>query len=1060
MAETVTSRIDIDVTTNADKAAMALNKLAGANDGVVVSIDKATRVRERNEAAVERLAKRYDMEYRALRQAEQAQKALDHARTAGLAGTTAYERALAGLEKQQTAIGRSTGAMISRLSEWNKETSSITARMSGLAGAANDNTKVIDAHAKTVGLARHEWINLSRQMQDVGVSLAGGQSPFMVLTQQGSQIADVFSSSGAGAGAALKSFGATALRFALNPITLIAAAAGVAGLAMWRWKEQTDALTISLNGLGRQSGLTVSQANRIAQAAAERSGISGASARGLAGQFLNAGVSGPNIGGAIDVTRGFSRGLGLDLEDAGKELAAALAEPARGAEELAKKYGLVSFTEREHIKQLAAVGDKSGATAKLLAILQEQIGKMQDPTTAFGRLWEGVIKRVSDKLDKMAQEIEGPKKFKDVFDPLRRAAENEKRAQESIAAERARDLGRLREDSALAVREIQARTFAEREAVAMERARTQVMRETSDAVRANIAAESERAKLIAEGNRKAEDRLRAARDEAGMIGKTPLEQARQRIMNDVRDFREQNLPNAATPMAEEFNTAGNAAAMLADALTQSAGRIGRLIPLSESGISGTGAASMLRQFEGFQPRAKFDVNAFRAGFGSDTITRENGAVERVLRDSVVTRADAERDLARRLRELDGIITRQIGQKAFDGLSPRARAALDSVAYNYGSLPKRIISAAKSGDDAAIGAGIRGLAGDNGGVNARRRNVEADFIVGPIANDNGLRSRVGQLSSEEQSLRLAGAERQFRIEPQEEFRKQIVASEEALKSRIATLGQDQHAVDEAAKRQELMNDAIRQTGNILPEQQAFIDQNAKAWANYQEHVREADEAQKRMIENLDLIRGSARDALGGIATDLAHGKRASDALNDSLSRIADRLIALAADRAIEGLFGKMGGTNLGGGGGFFNAIANFFGFAEGGIVGAPGGRMVNAPISAFVGAPHFASGGAVPVIAHAGELILNAAQQRNVSDAIGIARGGLSNGNRGEMKAAPVTVNLIGAPQGTKVKETTDSRGGRRIDVVFDERIASSLGSPQGAESLQGAFGVRRQVARR
>ncbi|MEY9358948.1 lambda family phage tail tape measure protein [Bradyrhizobium yuanmingense] len=59
----------------------------------------------------------------------------------------------------------------------------------GAAGAANDNI------AKSAGLARHELVNLSRQIQDVGVSLASGQSPFTVLIQQGTQVADVFASS-------------------------------------------------------------------------------------------------------------------------------------------------------------------------------------------------------------------------------------------------------------------------------------------------------------------------------------------------------------------------------------------------------------------------------------------------------------------------------------------------------------------------------------------------------------------------------------------------------------------------------------------------------------------------------------------------------------------------------------------------------------------------------------------------------------------------------------------------------------------------------------------------
>src|ERR1700754_2082730 len=54
--------------------------------------------------------------------------------------------------------------------------------------------------ATGAGLARHELVNLSRQVSDVGVSVASGQSPFMVMVQQGAQVADIFSSSKTGTG--------------------------------------------------------------------------------------------------------------------------------------------------------------------------------------------------------------------------------------------------------------------------------------------------------------------------------------------------------------------------------------------------------------------------------------------------------------------------------------------------------------------------------------------------------------------------------------------------------------------------------------------------------------------------------------------------------------------------------------------------------------------------------------------------------------------------------------------------------------------------------------------
>lgn len=63
---------------------------------------------------------------------------------------------------------------------------------------ANDNTV---KYSRSNQLARFELINLSRQIQDVGVGLASGQSVMQVAIQQGSQIADVFASAGVSLGA-------------------------------------------------------------------------------------------------------------------------------------------------------------------------------------------------------------------------------------------------------------------------------------------------------------------------------------------------------------------------------------------------------------------------------------------------------------------------------------------------------------------------------------------------------------------------------------------------------------------------------------------------------------------------------------------------------------------------------------------------------------------------------------------------------------------------------------------------------------------------------------------
>ena len=141
------------------------------------------------------------------------------------------------------------------------------------------------------------------------------------------------------------------------------------------------------------------------------------------------------------------------------------------------------------------------------------------------------------------------------------------------------------------------------------------------------------------------------------------------------------------------------------------------------------AADFLRRREGFREAPYYDVNAYRAGFGSDTTTLADGTVVPVRQGMTVSREDAERDLARRIPEFERRAAAAIGEERFAALPPNAQAALISIAYNYGTLPGRIREAARSGDLVALSQAVAGLAGDNQGVNAGRRREEATMIAG-------------------------------------------------------------------------------------------------------------------------------------------------------------------------------------------------------------------------------------------------------------------------------------------------------------------------------------------
>lgn len=147
------------------------------------------------------------------------------------------------------------------------------------------------------------------------------------------------------------------------------------------------------------------------------------------------------------------------------------------------------------------------------------------------------------------------------------------------------------------------------------------------------------------------------------------------------------------------------------------------------GDLGATAAQVLSDFEGFRETPYWDVNAYRIGYGSDTITKADGSVVKVEKGMSVTKEDAMRDKQRRLNNEFIPKAKAATGEAWDSYHVGAQAALTSIAYNYGSIPKRIRAQAQSGDLEALARAVEGLAGDNDGINAKRRYKEAALIRG-------------------------------------------------------------------------------------------------------------------------------------------------------------------------------------------------------------------------------------------------------------------------------------------------------------------------------------------
>lgn len=151
---------------------------------------------------------------------------------------------------------------------------------------------------------------------------------------------------------------------------------------------------------------------------------------------------------------------------------------------------------------------------------------------------------------------------------------------------------------------------------------------------------------------------------------------------------------------------------------------------SQQGDGLEASVALLKQFEGFRAKPYWDVNAHRVGYGSDTITLDDGSIRKVTEGITVSQVDAMRDLVRRVGEFQKGIVDRIGSDRWAAFSAQQQAALTSIAYNYGSLPSRIIDAVKHGTGDEIATAIRSLRTDNDGINAGRRATEAAIFENP------------------------------------------------------------------------------------------------------------------------------------------------------------------------------------------------------------------------------------------------------------------------------------------------------------------------------------------
>jgi lambda family phage tail tape measure protein len=411
-------------------------------------------------------------------------------------------------------------------------------------------------------------------------------------------------------------------------------------------------------------------------------------------------------------------------------------------------------------------------------------------------------------------------------------------------------------------------------------------------------------------------------DLAGQRATRTFVEDRQEFLGDrLTDSGRSSAQRELDQRTEQVMEAAEAAGV---ALSEAAARIQAASEIAEENLaravdsSSNASAELIRQFEGFRATPYFDVNALRAGFGSDTVTLADGSVRQVTEGIRVSVADANRDLVRRIGEFQDTIRGQIGGDTFAAFSEEQQAALTSIAYNYGSLPDRIVQAILTGNQDTIVTAIRGLGSDNGGVNRNRRETEADVFLS------------GALPALQEEIRLREEHRQIIDETLASLR----ASADATTLEAETLGLSTYERERARAALEL-EQQLKSQGIVISDQlRAAINAEAAAYAGSVAGLENATNAQEQFLQRQQEIADQAREidsafqgAFSGFIKDVIAGRNVVESLADAVGQLGQKLVDIALNQAFTSLFSS--GFSFGGG------LLSLFGFAGGGYTGAGG-----------------------------------------------------------------------------------------------------------------------------
>ncbi|HCM7732446.1 TPA: phage tail length tape measure family protein [Klebsiella pneumoniae] len=330
---------------------------------------EAAKAHDEQVNALRRLEAQIDPVGEAFRRLNEQQRQLDTAKTSGMLSPLAYDRLNSKLAESRDALEK-TQAQLGKTGQ---------------------------SAAQTANAMRM----IPAQMTDIVVGLSTGQSPFMVLMQQGGQLKDMFG----GIGPAIKGVG-TYVMGLVNPFTITAAAVGVLGLAYYKGAQEQDEFYKSLVLTGNQVGKTSGQlADMAARAGAVADSTTGKAASTL-NQLVSSGkVAGDSLERVTTAVIKISDATGIATEKLVSDFNDIAADPVAAITKLNDQYHFLTLATYNQIKALQDEGNQQEAarvaTDAYANTMQQRANDIHQNLGLLESAWDSLGKAAKGAWDAM-----------------------------------------------------------------------------------------------------------------------------------------------------------------------------------------------------------------------------------------------------------------------------------------------------------------------------------------------------------------------------------------------------------------------------------------------------------------------------------------------------------------------------------------------------------------------------------------------------------------------------------------------------------------------------------